>query len=110
MNTTPLSLLFDGIEGQVTLFDTTSPLSNMQPGFLRDWTSRNPLYSYKCDEATRQTSAKAVRKNKIADAIDAWMADKPNPTIAIHKIRVLRKGATMMSLETIRRLNTRDCC
>ena len=83
---------FDGIEGVVTLLDDHFAALEYAAGFLRAWTSRNPLHSYKCDEPTRRQVRKLLRKNKIADAIDAWMADKPNPTIAIHKIRVIKKG------------------
>ena len=82
----------DGLGGQVTLLDTNFAALEYAAGCLRDWTSRNPLYSYKCEEPTRQKVRKLLRKNKIADAIDAWMADSPNPSIAIHKIRVLKKG------------------
>ena len=87
-----INAALDGIEGQVTLFDTTFAALEHAAGYLRVWTSRNPLHSYDCDETTRQQVRKLLRKNKTADAIDTWMADDPNPTIAIHKLRVLKKG------------------
>lgn len=87
-----VACVFGDLCEEVSLFPTNFAALEYSNGFLRAWTSRNPLYAYKCDEPTRQQVRKLLRKNKIADAIDAWMADNPNPTIAIHKIRVLRKG------------------
>ncbi len=80
----------DGV-GAAYLFDTIFAALEQAAGILREWTSRNPIYAYPCNERTRQKVRHLVHKNEIADAIDAWMADDPNPTIAIHKIRVCKK-------------------
>jgi hypothetical protein len=79
------------VNAGVALFDTNFAALEFAAIILRQWTGRNPLFAYKRGEATRQRVRRLIRKNKIAAAIDAWMAGKPNPTIAIHKLRVLQK-------------------
>ncbi len=59
--------------------------------FLRALISRQPPVRCDCDEAIKQRVRKHLRNNEIANAIDTWMAAKPNATIAIHRIRVSRK-------------------
>jgi hypothetical protein len=81
----------DGIEGQVSLLDTNCAALEHAGRFLRDWTSRNPLNAYECEEPTRQRVRKLLRKKQVADAIDAWTSGVKTPTIAIHKIRILKK-------------------
>ena len=58
----------------MTLFENAPAALEYAGGFLRAWTSRNPLHSYKRDETTRRQVRKLLRKHEIADAIDAWMA------------------------------------
>ena len=101
---------FDGIEGAVTLLDDHFAALEYAGGFLRAWTSRNPLHSYECDETTRRQVRKLLRKHEIADAIDAWMAGKPNPTIAIHKLRVIKKGCHHDEPGNNSPSQHRDCC
>jgi hypothetical protein len=86
-----VEIALDGGCVDIELLPTNFAALEYAAGLLRDWTSRNPLYAFKCDGPTRHQVRQLLRKNKVADAIDAWMAGKPNQTIAIHKLRVLRK-------------------
>jgi hypothetical protein len=81
----------DGVGGQVSLLDTNFAALEHAGRFLRDWTSRNPLNAYECEEQTRQRVRKLLSKKQVADAIDAWTSGVKTPTIAIHKIRILKK-------------------
>jgi hypothetical protein len=80
----------DGLEGSVALFQNNCDAVALSAGFLREWTKRTSCLGFRCEEAIRQRVRQLLRENKVADAIDAWMAAKPNPSIAIHKVRVLK--------------------
>jgi hypothetical protein len=82
----------EGVDKSVSLYPTNFAARELAAIVLRDWTSRNPLHGYKCGEATRQEVRRLLRKHNVPEAIDTWMSDRPNPTIAIHKLRVLKKG------------------
>ena len=104
-----VELALDGV-GSVNLLPTNLAALECAAGFLRDWTSHNPLYAYECDEPIRQEVRRLLRKNKIADAIDAWPNGVKNPTIAVHKLRVLRKVCHHDVPGSDPSSQCRDCC
>ncbi len=83
--------VLDGIS-QHDLLDSSFAALESVAFTLKQWTGKNPLFAQECNELIRQRVRRLLRKNEIAKAIDVWMAAKPNPTIAVHKLRILRKG------------------
>jgi hypothetical protein len=57
---------------------------------LGSWTGRNPKLRQSCSKATRREVRRMLRERQYADAIDAWTAGGNPPSIAIHKIRILK--------------------